>query len=345
MFSETLLDSSPARASVLTARHRTIVLLVGVLGFVTCLTFLPAIVFSAGTKALLVQSAIVAAALMFHALMLCYVHAEAMHSRLRAWPWLILTLVFSFAGFLAFLVYSAAQTGDWRRATLPVAYMVEALLLGALVLAPLIHTQALGLNELRAQVTFLPSPPPPPAPPPSAQVARQRIPHAPSPVGLIAPPRIPTNIDVLPDEPAPPQPPSEGVIGGGGVLGGTRDGVIGSILLGLATPIPPPPIRAALPKQVRIRVGGQVEAAKAIFQPVPDYPPLAKMARVQGAVKLEAVIGRDGKVENLRALSGPALLIKAALDAVARWRYQPTLLNGEPVEVLTEIDVKFQLAD
>ena len=95
----------------------------------------------------------------------------------------------------------------------------------------------------------------------------------------------------------------------------------------------------------RIRLGGQVEAAKLIFQPQPEYPPLAKMARIQGTVRLDAVISKDGTIQDLKAVSGHPLLVKSAMDAVARWRYQPTLLNGEPVEVVTEIDVNFTLSE
>jgi len=86
-----------------------------------------------------------------------------------------------------------------------------------------------------------------------------------------------------------------------------------------------------------------VEAAKLIFQVKPEYPPLANMARIQGAVRLEALISTDGTIRNLRVLAGHPLLVKAAIDAVARWHYQPTLLNGDPVEVVTEIDVNFTL--
>jgi protein TonB len=67
------------------------------------------------------------------------------------------------------------------------------------------------------------------------------------------------------------------------------------------------------------------------------------MARIQGSVRLEAVISTDGTIQNLRTLAGHPLFVKAAIDAVARWRYQPTLLNGDPVEVITEIDVNFAL--
>jgi periplasmic protein TonB len=108
-----------------------------------------------------------------------------------------------------------------------------------------------------------------------------------------------------------------------------------------SAPPPPPPPK---PKVVqRIRVGGQVELAKLIYKPEPEYPPLAKMARIQGTVRLEAIIAKDGTIQDLKVLSGHPLLVKAALDAVKRWRYQPTLLNGEPVEVVTEVDVNFTL--
>lgn len=91
---------------------------------------------------------------------------------------------------------------------------------------------------------------------------------------------------------------------------------------------------------MRIRVGGQVESAKLISQPKPEYPPVAKTARVQGVVRLDAIIGKDGSIEDLKVISGHPLLIRAALEAVQHWQYQPTFLNGEPVEVATEIDVK-----
>ena len=74
------------------------------------------------------------------------------------------------------------------------------------------------------------------------------------------------------------------------------------------------------------------------------YPPLAKAARVQGTVKFEAKISKEGTIEDLKVVSGPPLLIQAALDAVKQWLYKPTLLNGEPVEVLTTIDVNFTLS-
>jgi protein TonB len=77
----------------------------------------------------------------------------------------------------------------------------------------------------------------------------------------------------------------------------------------------------------------------------PIYPPLAKMARQQGTVKFEATISKEGTIEELKLISGPPLLVQAAQDAVKQWRYKPTLLNGEPVEVLTTIDVNFSLSN
>lgn len=105
-----------------------------------------------------------------------------------------------------------------------------------------------------------------------------------------------------------------------------------------AAPKPPPPAPAA------IRVGGGVQSAKLIFGPKPAYPPLARTTRTQGTVKIQALIGRDGLIRNLQVVSGPPLLIAAAIEAVQQWRYQPTLLNAEPVEVITEIDVNFTLS-
>jgi protein TonB len=80
-------------------------------------------------------------------------------------------------------------------------------------------------------------------------------------------------------------------------------------------------------------VGSQAEAAKLIFQPKPAYPPLAKMATIQETVELEALIGKHFVPQDLKVISGPPLLVKAALEAVGRWRYQATLLNADPVEV------------
>jgi TonB family protein len=94
----------------------------------------------------------------------------------------------------------------------------------------------------------------------------------------------------------------------------------------------------------RIRVGGNAQALMAIFTTQPAYPPLAKQARIQGVVRLDAVIGKDGTMKDLRAASGHPLLVPAALEAVRQWVYKPTLLNGNPVEVVTVVDINFTLS-
>ena len=96
-----------------------------------------------------------------------------------------------------------------------------------------------------------------------------------------------------------------------------------------------------------IEIGGKpehVQAAHLVNRVQPVYPPLARQTRISGTVKLHAIIGKNGAVEQLQVVSGHPLLVQSALDAVRQWRYQPTLLNGEPVEVDTEIDVIFSLA-
>jgi protein TonB len=76
---------------------------------------------------------------------------------------------------------------------------------------------------------------------------------------------------------------------------------------------------------------------------VPLYPPIAKAARVSGTVVLQATISKTGTIENLRVISGPAMLQQSAMDAVRSWRYRPYLLNNEPVEVETTVNVVFTL--
>ena len=110
-----------------------------------------------------------------------------------------------------------------------------------------------------------------------------------------------------------------------------------------APPQQPPPPAPKMPT-APVRVGGNVQQANLLRQIKPVYPPLAKATRQQGTVKLEASIGKDGAIQNLRLISGPPLLVQAAMQAVQQWVYKPTLLNGEAVEVLTTIDVNFTLS-
>jgi protein TonB len=170
---------------------------------------------------------------------------------------------------------------------------------------------------------------------------------------LMAPKQIPKEIAMIKEEELPPPTSGAvGVVGGvpGGVPGGTPGGVIGGIIGSVPTaappPPPPPPVKKeekpAAPK--RITIGGNVQQAKLVRQPKPVYPPLAKQARISGIVHLAAVISSNGTIQDLKVISGHPLLIPAALEAVKQWVYQPTLLNGEPVEVQTQIDVNFTLS-
>ena len=142
--------------------------------------------------------------------------------------------------------------------------------------------------------------------------------------------------------------PDEGVGVPGGLAGssGSGNGVIDSLVRSMPAALPPPaPVMAGeAPQPVpRITVGGNVQKGKMISGPLPIYPPLARQARVGGIVRLQAVISREGTILDLRAVSGHPLLIPAALAAVGRWIFSPTYLNGEPVEVATEIEVNFTL--
>ena len=100
--------------------------------------------------------------------------------------------------------------------------------------------------------------------------------------------------------------------------------------------------RTAMPGQ--IRVGGNVQQSKLVQQPRPVYPPVAKQAGVQGVVRMQVVIAKDGTIKNIELESGHPLLVPSAMEAVRQWVYQPTLLNGEPVEILTTVDVNYTLA-
>ncbi len=111
---------------------------------------------------------------------------------------------------------------------------------------------------------------------------------------------------------------------------------------GVPGPPPPPPKPKAPTGPVQI--GGRVAEANLIRKITPNYPPLARSARVQGQVEFTATISKDGNIENLQLVRGHPLLVQAAREAVLQWKYRPTLLNGQPVEVITDIIVNFTLS-
>lgn len=238
--------------------------------------------------------------------------------------------------------------------TVILSFALQILAVAVLVLIPLIYTDTLPKAQLTSFLVA-PPPPPPPPPPPAAAAPVKVVKVAPRQFDagrLMAPKQIPKEIAMIKEEELPPPSASAGVVGGvpGGVPGGTSGGVIGGIIGSVPTaapPPPPPPVKKEEPKPAtpqRIRVGGNVQAANLVRKVTPTYPPLAKQARVQGTVRFQAIIGKDGTIQNLQLVSGHPLLVPSATEAVKQWLYKPTLLNGEPVEVITQIDVNFTLS-
>lgn len=224
--------------------------------------------------------------------------------------------------------------------TVAISMALQVGFLAILILIPLIYTEALP-KTLMSSILLAPPPPPPPPPPPAAvQIIRKPVAHLMEAGKLVTPKAIPKELKQIKEEADPPD--MGGMTGGvvGGVAGGSAGGVLGGVIGGAGIAAPPPPPKAT-PR--RITVGGNVQAARLVNRVQPVYPPLARQTRISGTVKLHALIGKDGAVQHLEVLSGHPLLVQSALDAVKQWRYQPTLLNGDPVDVDTEIDVIFSL--
>lgn len=215
---------------------------------------------------------------------------------------------------------------------------LQILALCVLILVPLIYTQALPSAELKSMLT---APAPPTAP--VANPVKTKTTPAPAPrhfsATIIAPTVIPKRINTNVQEIAAPD---VSVPGGSRDTGMQADGVISSILNSAPeTPAPAPPKPAPPPKPLRVATG--VAEANLIRKVMPIYPALAKSARIQGTVEFTAVISKEGTIEHLQLVRGHPLLVQAAKEAVLQWRYRPTLLNGQPVEVVTDIIVNFTL--
>jgi len=226
----------------------------------------------------------------------------------------------------------------------------QVMLVGCAILAPMIWPQIMPHAQLLA--TFLP--PVPPGPPPKGDLAKQRtvarvVPRA-EYHGFVAPARIPARVELIDDAPT-----ASYVIGvPNGDPRGSERGIPGAFFTGLsanavrieppAVPFVAPPKPASLPEEPkRYRQGGQVQLGRLIRKLGPSYPALAKTARVSGTVLLEAVVGTDGRVREVKVLAGSPLLARAAADAVAQWVYEPSRLNGELIEIIANIAVTFKL--
>src|SRR5271167_1442098 len=238
------------------------------------------------------------------------------------------------------LLESGGRLKTKRGRTTTFAIILEIGLVGLMVLMPLIFTEALPKQQL---MTFLvaPPPPPPPPPPPAAVPVHVTKPQTELDNGqLRTPTAIPKKIEMIKEDEPPPSTGVAGVVGGvpGGVPGGAMGGVLGSVIGNVPATVP----KAATPQRVRVSQG--VSQGLLIHKIQPQYPVLARQARVQGTVVLQALIGKDGTIQNLHVVSGHPMLTGSALEAVKQWRYKPYYLNGEPVEVETTINVNFTLS-
>jgi protein TonB len=245
------------------------------------------------------------------------------------------------------------SSGERRRAPhrsgIPVliATAAHVIVFSVLLAIPILYVSA-AVPEAPAMMAFaVPAPPPPPPPPPPAPAstpakakAVKAVPTiSPHAAPIEAPPRIAEEMQVASHS-------GEGVPGGveGGIPGGVVGGVVGGLLTDFPPPSPPPPPPPIPVARPPVRVGGAVKAPALVGRVEPDYPRLAARARVQGVVILEAVVDREGRVEDVRVLRSIPLLDRAAIDAVRQWRYSPLLLNGKPEEFVVTVTVSFSLS-
>jgi len=250
-----------------------------------------------------------------------------------------------------------------RKLTLPVSIAVHVVILFAILVVPYMRYNELPEPALGAVQAFFVEPttaPPPPPPPPAAPKAAVAAPKISKPKPVIqeqpqftapieVPKEIPRDEGVASSASALDSAPAAGVGGGepggveggvpGGVQGGVPGGVGGGVLGGVPKEEPPPP-----PPDKPVRVGGQIKAPRKVRDQAPAYPEVAKQARVEGVVILEAVISPEGRVTEVKVLRGSPLLDDAAVNAVKSWVYTPTLLNGVPVPVVMTVTVSFKLS-
>ncbi len=221
---------------------------------------------------------------------------------------------------------------------------------GSAVLLSILQTQMLDLRGL-----IQPPPLVAPSRPPAVKVVaveraggstRAALPAEASKV-FVEPSRIPKGIVTVAD-PDPGEP--VGGVSTDGFIWSDSAAPLARFMGGTAAAaahLTPPPAPAKDPAKASprapLRVGGNVLEASLVHRVVPVYPPIARAMRISGTVHLIGVIGRDGTVQRLQLVDGHPLLTQAALDAVRQWIYRPTLLNGDPVEVVAPIEVKFLL--
>jgi len=240
-----------------------------------------------------------------------------------------------------------AGAGKRRAFATTTSFIFNCFAIALMLIIPLVFTEDLPKAQL---LTMLVAPPPPPPPPPPAAAEVQRVVHQIQTDmlnngELRTPTKIPRKVEMIKeDEAPPPMAATGGVVGGvpGGIPGGQLGGVIGGIVSATSNLGAVPKFVPVTPQRIRISQG--VTRGLLIHKEEPQYPPLARAARVQGEVVLSAVIDTNGTIQNLQLVSGHPMLVPAAIAAVKQWRYKPYLLNGQPVEVETTITVIFSLS-
>ena len=229
----------------------------------------------------------------------------------------------------------ARPTTKRKRWAVAISAILQSACLLVLLIVPLIYTEALPNAIFKTTLVGPPEPARPTATRALAERVNTRAVRLLNHGVVMAPGRIPATVSMIREVPLPPEPPV-----GQGSIGDNANFDLLSFAPNSAEVVKRPVV-TSVPR--RVPVTSTIEAAKLISRVQPVYPPLAIQARIQGNVVLHAIIGREGDVSELQVLSGHPLLVNAAVEAVRQWRYSPTLLNGQAVEVETTITVSFVL--
>lgn len=217
------------------------------------------------------------------------------------------------------------KTPRWMKLGSLVLHLVVVLLLLVLPITAALDLPGIQTRLPTVMLATVPSPPPPASPPVAAT--------SPVPTTVPSVPLVPP--DGIKPEVAPPAPTALGVPGGIGT--GLPD--VGAVN---ASPLAPPPPPVPVPEPPR-RVGGIIRPPERTVFKAPEYPPVAKAARIEGMVVLEATLDERGVVQNVTVLRSVPLLDQAAIDAVRQWRYLPTRLNGVAISIIMTVTVTFSM--
>lgn len=232
------------------------------------------------------------------------------------------------------LLESGGKSGARNHWVTVLTLAFQLVVLAAAVVIPLFHTDTLPKPEILTMLVV----------PPRAAASGTPTFRAPTSTSRTTPTnlRISSGVHTTQEAPSPPLDTAGGLVGGipGGVVGGIPDGMLSNVLRDTGRA----PVLATTSAPKRIRVPAPMTQANLVYDVAPKYPPEAGRARIEGTVVLFAVIGKDGTVQDVRVENGLPVLAQAAIEAVKQWRYRPYLLNGEPVEVDSQITINFTLS-